>query len=110
MKPKKVLLGAVSTIALISAIGAASAADMPTKGPVVAPAPLPVASWTGFYIGGNIGAGRLNTTFNFLTEAGVCGDGGGSSCSTNASGVIGGVQAGYNWQTSANTVFGVEGD
>ena len=74
---KKVLLGAVSTIALLSAIGAASAADLPSKALPMAPPVLPVASWTGFYIGGNIGAGRYNTNVHMFTETGACGELGG---------------------------------
>jgi outer membrane immunogenic protein len=47
---KRVALGALSVLALA---GAASAADMPLKAPLVAPPPA--FSWTGCYIGGNGG-------------------------------------------------------
>ena len=109
---KKVLLGAVSTIALLSAIGVAPApaADLPSKALPMAPPVLPVASWTGFYIGANIGAGRYNTNLHMVTETGACGDSVGVNCNNAATGVVGGVQIGYNWQTSRNTVFGVEAD
>jgi outer membrane immunogenic protein len=73
----------------------------------VAPAVAqPVFSWTGFYVGGNLGgvwaqSSRFDEN-NWLLAAG-------STADLNRSGVIGGFQAGYNWQTS-NLVFGLEGD
>jgi outer membrane immunogenic protein len=50
---KRLLLGTVTCVALAAAGGCAYAADMPVKAPVVAP----VYSWTGFYIGANVGGG-----------------------------------------------------
>jgi outer membrane immunogenic protein len=87
------------------AASAASAADMAVKA-----APIPVAapfSWTGFYIGGNVGygwahddvtafvrtTGALFTTFDF-----------------NQSGIIGGGQVGYNWQVAPDWLIGIEAD
>jgi outer membrane immunogenic protein len=74
------------------AIGA-MAADL---GPVnVAP---PVAfTWSGFYLGANIGA-----AFSTIQNNGL---GGG-----NSSSVMGGVSAGYSWQFAPFWVVGVEGD
>jgi outer membrane immunogenic protein len=88
-------------------IGVASAADlparMPTKAPMLVSHPF---SWTGFYVGVNAGAIWVGSS---ETET----DGGPiiitPPASTNYSGFIGGVQAGYNWQFS-NFVLGVEGD
>jgi outer membrane immunogenic protein len=87
------LLGAT---ALAVGSSYAYAADLPVKAPVVAPdyAP-PVATWTGFYLGANVGGGFANV------------DVGGVSSHLN--GVIGGGQAGYNWQTG-NFLIGIEGD
>ena len=58
----KKLATAIATSALIAT--PAFAADMAVKAPP--PAPAPVYSWTGFYLGGNIGAsfGRAKTDFN----------------------------------------------
>ena len=42
------------TLATACIASIASAADLPVKAPV--PAPAPVYSWTGFYIGGHVGA------------------------------------------------------
>jgi len=94
-----------------------SAADMglpPIKAaPVVGPAPW---SWTGFYIGGNVGAGwgTTQTTADigatvapFITPATLAFQLPLSSQTVN--GFLGGGQVGWNWQTGV-LVFGVEGD
>jgi len=88
---------------------AALAADMPATMPVKAPVAAPVYNWTGFYIGGNIGYGwgRSNNGFaDAVTGFGTLTMG---SDTTNVNGVIGGLQAGYNWQTGS-FVFGLETD
>jgi outer membrane immunogenic protein len=79
-------------------ISAANAADLgPSyKTPVLAPAP--VSTWTGFYIGGNIGYGWGDVS---LSDFNIV--------SMSPSGVNGGFQLGYNWQVN-NVVFGLEGD
>jgi len=90
------------------------------------PLPAPVYSWTGFYAGLNVGWGwgGQDTTANFpgpeVSRANVTIVGSASipvqnapiafQESTNPTGVIGGVQAGYNWQSIANLIFGVEAD
>jgi len=81
------------------------AADMALK----APPPAPAYNWTGFYAGLNIGYGwgNSNTTVNFLDPSGFV-----LFSATNSfdmSGVIGGGQIGYNWQ-SGNWVPGLEAD
>jgi outer membrane immunogenic protein len=86
---------------LLGASVGANAADMrmPVKAPP--PAPLPF-SWTGFYIGGNLGGAWTNTN---ITEAnfGLTFNNG-----NNAVFVAGG-QVGFNYQVGS-VVFGVEGD
>src|SRR5579871_4890510 len=85
----------------------AMAADLPVKAPRIVD---PVWSWTGFYVGGNIGYswGRSSSTEYFSDAAsGLI-----LSASANKfdmNGVIGGGQAGYNWQRD-RWVFGVEAD
>jgi outer membrane immunogenic protein len=97
---------------LAASIGATSAlaADLPartyTKAPVLVD---PGYNWSGFYVGANIGYswGRSSDTSN-LTN----GDGTvlfTSAGSSNLDGVVGGGQAGYNWQTQ-NWVWGLEAD
>lgn len=83
--------------ALVACASAASAADLPVK---AAPrpamlAPAPAYTWTGFYLGGNVGYAWSNSSV--------------SSFSNNLSGVTGGGQLGYNWQTG-NFLLGIEGD
>lgn len=66
----------------------------------------PPANWAGFYLGGNIGSGiaRDRSSFAF-TEVAIATE----RFNLSPDGVIGGVQAGYNWQAS-NWVLGVEAD
>lgn len=104
---KKVLLGAVSLIALGMAVPAAAAdlAARPyTKAP---PPPPPPPTWTGFYVGiqGGGGWGRSKETFFLFPN--VPGFAGTQNYDTSG-GFVGGV-AGYNWQFG-NYVIGVEGD
>jgi outer membrane immunogenic protein len=59
----KKLATAIVAIALIGT--PAFAADMAIKAPP-SPPPAPVYNWTGWYVGGNVGAsmGNVNTDFN----------------------------------------------
>jgi high affinity Mn2+ porin len=77
----------------------AMAADMPLKAPHLRPA----FDWSGFYIGGHTGYGRGSSTAVLSDPLAV---------STNSifSGVIGGVQGGYNVQMPSGLVLGVEAD
>jgi outer membrane immunogenic protein len=89
----------------------AFAADLAVKAPVM---PLaPVSPWTGFYIGGNVGYGWSDQAVNFSGSASmlpaIARGQIPSSLAGNPRGAIGGVQAGYNWQTGA-FVLGVETD
>ncbi len=79
----------------------AAAADLPLK----APALKAVYDWTGFYIGGHFGygGGSIGPGTNPLPEQGVF-------FPTSLTGLIGGYQAGYNWQFSNHVVLGVEAD
>ena len=100
MRTKRVALlaGAAFIVA-----GNAVAADL--RAP---PPPLPVAplwDWTGPYIGANVGYsfGRIRTT---LLPASVFA----TPLSLNVNGIVGGAQAGYNFQVHPVVVLGVEGD
>jgi outer membrane immunogenic protein len=114
MNKKQSLFAA--TAALAFAGSSALAADLPTKAPVYK-APLGYFSWSGCYIGGNVGAalarGRFTTTFDSGTHLGsptnlnrVDAAGTGSDRDTS---IIGGGQVGCNVQTGA-FVVGAEGD
>ncbi len=105
------VLGLVGATLLFA--GPALAADL-GKPPVykAPPALMPVFSWTGWYIGGNIGYGWGENTnpsisSNFIdptdpTENFFPG--------LKPAGVIGGGQIGYNWQVNPNWVVGLEAD
>src|SRR5262245_29396223 len=108
---KMKLIGLLTGMISIGAVGAASAADMAVKAAPPPPPPLP--SWTGFYIGGDVGgvwADSSGTTI--FTDSGGANAGVpfAANNSFNRSGFIGGVYAGYNWQFAPNWVFGIEGD
>jgi opacity protein-like surface antigen len=66
-------------------------------------------SWAGPYIGGNVGysAGRSKTTGAFSDPTGAALFA--TASTENLSGVIGGIQGGYNWQWG-NWVAGIEAD
>jgi len=85
---------ALAVIALAVATSATYAADIPRGSPYyTAPAPLGVFSWAGPYLGLNAGY-QWGVTTNNPTEP---------------SGIAGGIQLGYNWQ-SGQFVFGGETD
>jgi len=95
--------------------GGASAADLAYK---AQPAMMTeVFSWTGFYVGGNVGYAWGSSTirgtetaptppFFAIDTAAISAA---ASPKLNSDGFTGGAQAGYNWQTGS-AVFGVEAD
>jgi len=93
------LLAAVAAIGFASI---ASAADMPIKAPMMAPA---VFNWTGFYVGAQVGYQWNRDEFGDPNRIG--GPVGPNTFS--ADGLIGGLHAGYNYQINS-AVIGVEGD
>jgi outer membrane immunogenic protein len=108
---RQILLASVGAIAIA---GSAYAADLPYRGPppVYLPPP-PIFTWTGIYIGGQVGYawGRDNTDISTLDPAAPF-----SSISSSPKGVIGGAHIGYNlqipswnWFSSSGVVIGLEG-
>ena len=101
------LLGALSAGA-----GAARGADLPsaTQAPVFEPPPPAEFSWTGFYLGIHAGGGVDHFAFPFAIFV----PGGGFVKGTNgitASGPIGGLQAGFNYELPFfHIVAGIEID
>ena len=95
MNARTYLLATASSLAMI---GAAAAADMAVKAPAM---PLPVANWTGFYIGIDAGGARHNFSIAENDEGGAV--------SGSTSGFVGGGHVGYNWQ-SKYWLFGLEVD
>ena len=110
---KKVFGLAITAIVCFSGLGQASAADLPYK-KVYAPPPfveVAVPYWSGFYAGGNVGYGWGKDN---LGAAGFNVNGvaipGTTSASLKPQGILGGLQAGYNYQFSPYLVAGVEAD
>jgi outer membrane autotransporter protein len=87
-------VAAVSALALCAS---AYAADLRR-----APPPLmqPILTWNGFYVGGHVGgvSTREDATDGFVTAL------------PDPSGVLGGLQAGYNFQLAPNWLIGIEGE
>jgi outer membrane immunogenic protein len=92
---KKAILGAAAA-ATLGAMASAGAADLSYRPPqqsFTVNQPLNAFSWAGPYLGGNLGYAWGSV----------------SNSPTKPSGINGGVQIGYNWQ-SGQWVYGVEGD
>lgn len=94
----------LATVALAALSAPAAAADLATKYPVKAVA-VPVFSWTGFYIGANVGYGGDSFTYDLTVLTVPV-----ASASLNSSGFFVGGQIGYNYQFSNNVVLGIEAD
>jgi outer membrane immunogenic protein len=109
---------------ILAASESAFAADLARKMPVKAPPPpppVPVYSWTGWYVGGNVGYGFGRARSNITGEAPSitpafqgCPPAGRDLCTNVAdshsmNGVIGGLQLGYNYQFGSY-LAGIEAD
>lgn len=92
-----VLAGAA--VGAITLGGPVAAADLPVKAPQYRPA----FDWSGFYIGGHTGYSRGSSSA-VLSDPQV------AASSGNFSGVMGGVQAGYNVLMPSGLLLGVEAD
>jgi outer membrane immunogenic protein len=96
---------ATASVAAIAVSSQAFAADLP-RAPYKAPPPAyapPPFTWTGFYLGGNLGWGWTDG------DGTIAFGGPSGSLSGSGDGFLGGAQIGYNWQTG-NWVFGLEAD
>jgi outer membrane immunogenic protein len=93
---------AAGTMVCICSVQAADLPRRPAPAPVapVAYAP-PVYNWSGFYVGGNLGAGFADSSWTDPFT--------GAHDTFNKTGFIGGGQVGANWQINA-LVLGIEGD
>jgi len=105
------LRGCVAGVALAAStavsISSAAAADLPVR-PAPAPtapvayAPAAIYNWTGFYVGGQIGAGFGNSSWSDPFT-------GANNTFNSGAGFLGGAQVGGNVQFNM-VVLGVEGD
>src|ERR1051326_8547675 len=106
---------AASLAAAIIAGPAIAADRLPVKA-LPARVPPAVFSWTGFYVGANLGAGwdTSGTQSGSQFYTGTFGPPGPTTAWTNSMsaprGLLGGLQAGYNWQVSPWLVAGLETD
>lgn len=95
----------MASVAIVALTGSVFAADMPVKARPLPP-PVPVFSWTGFYIGGQIGWARAHDDASIVNP--------GIPVAINLpftvdmDGVIGGAHVGYNLQIN-RWVLGIEG-
>ena len=94
---RKVLL---SSVAIVAISGTAFAADLPSRRapPVFVPPPIPVFSWTGLYVGAQVGYEFGRDRANQL--------GVGPYSVGNPTGVVGGGHVGYNFSTQSLPLFG----
>jgi outer membrane immunogenic protein len=125
MNGSKLVMAALAvsaaTLIIATPFRIANAADMPVKAPYTkAPPPAVVYSWTGWYLGGDIGGAWADADLThspfFATTAPVGGFqvdanalAAAASPSLRANGVTGGIHGGYNFQ-SGNIVYGGEAD
>jgi outer membrane immunogenic protein len=99
-------VAAVAACAVVLGAGAANAADLPvrmtTKAPVYtkAPPPIELDTWTGFYVGANVGFASARAESDIMATV---------DTSQTLTGIIGGGQVGYNMQRGP-WVFGLEFD
>ncbi len=87
------------SLGLLVVDGAAMASDMPVKAPHI----QSVFDWTGLYIGAHAGYSRGSSNA-------VLSDPATTATSNSFGGVIGGVQAGYNYRLPSGILLGVEAD
>jgi len=101
---------ALVAVAVIGFASVASAADLPTKAPIYKASPVALYNWTGFYIGGDIGA-RFSrakwTTLDYDTLTPSAVDNPANLDRTSAR--IGGY-VGYNWMFAPAWLAGLEAD
>jgi outer membrane immunogenic protein len=104
---RKFLLASVGALALTGS--AALAADLPSRAPppVYVP-PAPIFTWTGIYVGGQIGYAWGGGSDNFTGYDPFSGLGIATSIAGTPNGVIGGANVGYNLQIN-QWVVGLEG-
>ncbi len=109
------------SLAVITAASTIAFAQIASARPLA-----PAYSWTGWYVGGNIGYSWGDANTDLTGNGGVsnlvaCSGGGALCLFTNSlafadsntarlDGVLGGGQVGYNYQFSPNGVVGIEAD
>jgi outer membrane immunogenic protein len=98
----------LSSAALAALTTASFAADLPARSAAPPPAPVyapPIFTWTGFYVGAQVGAAWMRDKASAFDPAGVFV----SQGTLTDTGFIGGGHVGYNYQIGS-IVLGIEGD
>lgn len=106
----------IVTAFVVAASGSAFAADMTIN--ALPPAPASAYDWTGWYVGGNVGYSWGNARTDTAGSAITLGGGPSfpnsvafaNSLTQPLTGVIGGGEAGYNYQVGSQWVVGFEAD
>jgi outer membrane immunogenic protein len=103
------LLASASTITLLS--DRADAADLAPAYKAPPPAPVPVYSWTGCYVGAQVGWGwGHNNASEHAASSFSGGPGVSRNTGVNTNGALFGGQVGCNYQFAGNWVIGAQGD
>jgi outer membrane immunogenic protein len=92
----RLLTTVAAAVAFSGFIGTARAADVVPQDTAV--------DWSGFYVGAQIGYGEAS-----MSGCIECAETASFADDLDLNGVVGGLHAGYNWQSDA-IVFGIEGD
>jgi outer membrane immunogenic protein len=94
----------IAVAALLASTAMASAADLGARPYTKAPAAASVYNWTGFYVGGQVGASSANTRFqdrdDYFDNEGMNPE--------RKVGFTGGVYGGYNWQITPSFLVGLD--
>jgi opacity protein-like surface antigen len=94
----KHLLRATFIVSALMPVALATAADLQL------PPAAPAWTWSGFYIGGSVGAAAGTATFSDPHGPSIFGD------NVTTAGFLAGLQLGYNWQVAPRWVVGVVAD
>jgi outer membrane immunogenic protein len=97
---RRIILAIAAAALSFSAIGNVSAQDILRA----LYSPVPIATWTGFYVGGNFGYGWAKDSSSASSATGT------SASSFTMRGMIAGGQLGVNVQFSGPWVIGIESD
>jgi outer membrane immunogenic protein len=107
---RKAAVGIAAVMTLIAT--QAMAADLAAKAAPLAPAPVAAPpTWTGFYLGGNVGYAwgkdsKSTTGVELLTGSAI----NPGSATLHPNGGFSGIQSGYNWQFAPTWLVGYESD
>jgi outer membrane immunogenic protein len=113
-----ITLAVLAATALVAGSLGSQAADLPARAPVYKAPVTAAPSWTGFYVGANVGGGwgsrgvdySANDPASVFLFGAATAQGQPPHASFTSSGALGGLQLGYNWQLNHNWLVGIETD